>query len=110
MSTTTKVLTGKFALTNNFVNFGGYDLARDCAEARREHLELYAHLKGISSDRVKSAVNQKIEKLELNQATQGLSEGNKRKLSTAIALIGSFRIFFLDEPVTGVDTSSRRNM
>ncbi|CAH0489877.1 unnamed protein product [Peronospora farinosa] len=92
MSTTTKVLTGKIALTNGFVTFKGYDLARDCAEALEKHLELYAHLKGISSDRVKSADNQKIEKLELNQATQGLSEGNKRKN------INSYRIdwLFLD--------------
>ncbi|RQM09368.1 hypothetical protein DD237_007503 [Peronospora effusa] len=30
-----------------------------------EQLELYAHLKGISSNRVKSATNQKIEKVEL---------------------------------------------
>ena len=42
--------------------------------------------------------------------TQGLSGGNKRKLSTAIALIGSLRIIFLDEPSTGVDISSRRKM
>ncbi|CAI5727248.1 unnamed protein product [Peronospora destructor] len=79
-----------------------------------EQLELYAQLKGIPSDRVKRAVDQKIEELDLveyrTKLTQRLSGGNKRKVSAAIALIGSPRIIFLDEPSTGVDPSSRRKM
>ena len=38
------------------------------------------------------------------------SGGNKRKLSTAIALIAQPRIIFLDEPTSGVDPVSRRNL
>merc|ERR1711865_1267268 len=38
------------------------------------------------------------------------SGGNKRKLSVAIALIGSPRIIFLDEPSTGMDPEARRFM
>jgi energy-coupling factor transporter ATP-binding protein EcfA2 len=38
------------------------------------------------------------------------SGGNKRKLSTAIALIGDPPIIFLDEPSTGMDPASRRKM
>jgi len=34
--------------------------------------------------------------------------GNKRKLSTAIALIGDPPIVFLDEPTTGMDPGARR--
>ncbi|CAI5727244.1 unnamed protein product [Peronospora destructor] len=105
-STTMKVLTGEIAPTNGFVTLGGYDLA--------QQLELYAQLKGIPSDRVKRAVDQKIEELDLveyrTKLTQRLSGGNKRKVSAAIALIGSPRIIFLDEPSTGVDPSSRRKM
>ncbi|GMF17211.1 unnamed protein product [Phytophthora lilii] len=39
-----------------------------------------------------------------------LSGGNKRKLSVAIAMIGSPKILFLDEPSTGMDPVSRRFM
>ena len=36
------------------------------------------------------------------------SGGNKRKLSTAIALVGNPPIVLLDEPTTGMDPATRR--
>lgn len=36
------------------------------------------------------------------------SGGNKRKLSTAIALVGDPPILLLDEPTTGMDPTTRR--
>ena len=39
-----------------------------------------------------------------------LSGGNKRKLSVAVAMIGSPPIVFLDEPSTGMDPVARRFM
>jgi ABC-type multidrug transport system ATPase subunit len=38
------------------------------------------------------------------------SGGNKRKLSTAIALIGDPQFVFLDEPTTGMDPAARRQL
>ena len=38
------------------------------------------------------------------------SGGNKRKLSTAVALIGEAPVIFLDEPSTGLDPVARRHL
>ena len=37
-----------------------------------------------------------------------LSGGNRRKLSTAVALIGNPKVVLLDEPSTGIDVGARR--
>ena len=38
------------------------------------------------------------------------SGGNKRKVSTAIALIGNPDVIFLDEPTSGMDPGARRQL
>lgn len=80
----------------------------------KEQLQLYARIKGIPEAFVNTAVEEQIQELGLtkyrDKLTRGLSGGNKRKVSTAIALLGRPRVVFLDEPSTGVDPSSRRKM
>jgi len=39
-----------------------------------------------------------------------LSGGLKRRLSVAVALVGNPRVIFLDEPTTGLDPDSRRQL
>lgn len=45
-----------------------------------------------------------------HKRVSNLSGGMKRKLSISIAFIGGSRLVVLDEPTTGVDPCSRRNI
>jgi ATP-binding cassette subfamily A (ABC1) protein 3 len=57
-------------------------------------------------------VDKLIEQLTLGKhaakEAKNLSGGNRRKLSTGIALIGNPSVIFLDEPTTGMDPVARR--
>ncbi|XP_043460752.1 phospholipid-transporting ATPase ABCA1-like [Leptopilina heterotoma] len=79
-----------------------------------DHLELFALLRGVPRDQVKSEVDKWIKRLKLNlcanQPSGTYSGGNKRRLSIAIALIGNPNLVLMDEPTTGVDPAARRYM
>uniref|UniRef100_A0AAQ5X5J9 P-type phospholipid transporter n=1 Tax=Amphiprion ocellaris TaxID=80972 RepID=A0AAQ5X5J9_AMPOC len=78
----------------------------------REHLELYARLRGVPEESVTKVAQWGVKKLGLVQYAEqeagGYSGGNKRKLSTAISLIGAPPVIFLDEPTTGMDPKAKR--
>ncbi|XP_058870789.1 phospholipid-transporting ATPase ABCA1-like isoform X2 [Acipenser ruthenus] len=78
----------------------------------REHLEFYARLRGLQEEDVSKVALWGIRKLGLVQYAERpagkYSGGNKRKLSTAISLIGAPPVVFLDEPTTGMDPKARR--
>jgi ATP-binding cassette, subfamily A (ABC1), member 3 len=80
----------------------------------REHLELFAAIKGIPTNKIKKLVDDKLDELNLrkfeNVQAGTYSGGNKRKLSVAMALIGNPPIIFLDEPSSGMDPEARRFM
>jgi ATP-binding cassette, subfamily A (ABC1), member 3 len=80
----------------------------------REHLQLYARIKGICEVDIPRVVDSKIAEMGLteyaNRPAGTYSGGNKRKLSVAIAMIGEPSIVFLDEPSTGMDPVARRFM
>jgi ATP-binding cassette, subfamily A (ABC1), member 3 len=81
----------------------------------REHVQLYAAIKGVPAADVEAAVNSKLAEVGLsdfdsNRLSQGYSGGMKRKLSVACATIGQPQIVFLDEPSTGMDPVARRDM
>lgn len=73
----------------------------------KEHLMLYAAIKGIPVKMREELVQKKLIEMDLkkfeNVCAGTYSGGNKRKLSVAIAMLGNPPIVFLDEPSTGMD-------
>ncbi|KAG8555624.1 hypothetical protein GDO81_017765, partial [Engystomops pustulosus] len=129
-TTTFKMLTGDIEVTSGDATVAGYSILNDIADVHqnmgycpqfdaidelltgREHLQLYARLRGVPEEEVDMVAEWGIEKLGLkkyaDQSAGTYSGGNKRKLSTAIALIGCPPVVLLDEPTTGMDPQSRR--
>uniref|UniRef100_A0A6Q2WRL3 ATP-binding cassette sub-family A member 2 n=1 Tax=Esox lucius TaxID=8010 RepID=A0A6Q2WRL3_ESOLU len=129
-TTTFKMLTGDESTTGGEAFIGGNSILRELLRVQqsigycpqfdalfedltaREHLELYTRLRGIpwkDEDRVVSWALDKLELTKYADKPAGTySGGNKRKLSTAIALIGYPSLIFLDEPTTGMDPKARR--
>lgn len=79
-----------------------------------EHLYFYARIRGISKRDISQVVNYLLKKLQLNYHRNNTSEsyscGTRRKLSTALALIGNPQILLLDEPSSGMDPRSKRHL
>ncbi|KAI4820391.1 hypothetical protein KUCAC02_028371 [Chaenocephalus aceratus] len=121
-TTTFKMLTGDESTTGGeaFINGNRSQSIGYCPQfdalfddlTAREHLELYTRLRGIPWKDQERVVQWALEKLELSKYADKpagtYSGGNKRKLSTAIALIGYPSLIFLDEPTTGMDPKARR--
>lgn len=80
----------------------------------RETLEIFALIRGIPrSDIVETIDKVSSEfgfKKHLDKKTKILSGGNKRKLSTAVALLGDPLVIFLDEPSSGMDPGAKRRL
>jgi ABC-type multidrug transport system ATPase subunit len=80
----------------------------------REHLELFAALRGMPEESIEQHVNERIQDVNLvkaqNVESGTYSGGMKRRLSIAIALLGDPQIVYLDEPTTGMDPVTRRDV
>ncbi|CAG7823081.1 unnamed protein product [Allacma fusca] len=79
-----------------------------------EILELYGRLRGMTYKETIKGSKELIDMLGLTRYARRCcgtySGGNKRKLSTAIALIGDPDVVFLDEPTSGMDPGARRQL
>ena len=80
----------------------------------REHIELYAGIKGVSKLEVDRVVERQLSAVYLTSVVDApvktYSGGMKRRLSLVIATIGDPKILFLDEPTTGMDPVNRRHV
>ena len=78
----------------------------------REHLALYATLRGVPKARIPSLVSSYFTGLRIEEHAdkyaKDCSGGTKRKLSYAMSMLGAPKIVLLDEPSTGMDPQSKR--
>ncbi|XP_034369621.1 phospholipid-transporting ATPase ABCA3-like [Arvicanthis niloticus] len=129
-TTTFKILTGEEIATSGDVFIEGYSITRNILKVRskigycpqfdalldymtsREILTMYARVWGVPENNIKPYVDNLLKMLYLKPQAEKfiytLSGGNKRRLSTAIAIMGNSSVVFLDEPSTGMDPLARR--
>ena len=81
-----------------------------------EHMLFYGRLKGLKNSELQQAAEDALKAVNLFHGgvsklqVKKYSGGMKRRLSVAISFIGSPRVVYLDEPSTGLDPASRRNL
>uniref|UniRef100_A0A8D0H9C9 ABC transporter domain-containing protein n=1 Tax=Sphenodon punctatus TaxID=8508 RepID=A0A8D0H9C9_SPHPU len=126
-STTINMITGDTTLTagqvtasepgENTIGFLGY-----CPQENplwpnltvKEHLEIYAAVKGLRKEDATIIINRIAKALELQKhlkkATKRLSAGITRKLCFALSVLGNPKIMLFDEPTTGMDPKGQRRV
>ena len=128
-STLIRMMTTLIPVTSGRAIVGGHDVAREPDAVRQiigvipqaltsdidltveENLSIYAKLYGISRAQRKQNIDELLEAVDLTKwrgaQTKTLSGGMRRRLEIARGLVHNPRIFFLDEPTTGLDPVSR---
>jgi ABC-2 type transport system ATP-binding protein len=131
-STTIKILTTLALPTSGRATVGGVDVVSQAAEVRRvagvalqevgidplmksmELLVLQGRLFGASKSEATARAKELLELVNLSEAAGRragtYSGGMRRRLDLAMALVHQPRVLFLDEPTTGLDPASRRDV
>lgn len=80
----------------------------------RDHLIFFGRLRGLNFKEAKLESRELLSKVRLTQSkhkpAKTLSRGMKRRLCLACAVIGNTKLVILDEPSSGLDPESRRDL
>ncbi|XP_032184445.1 ATP-binding cassette sub-family A member 3-like isoform X1 [Mustela erminea] len=128
-TTTFKILTGEETVTSGDVFIEHFSITKSLPKVKsrvgycpqydalleymtgREIMIMCARLWGVSEPQIQLYVNRWLSSMQLEAHADKLirtySGGTKRRLSTAIALMGKTSVILLDEPSTGMDPVAR---
>jgi ABC-2 type transport system ATP-binding protein len=131
-STTIKILTTLALPTSGWAKVGGFDIVSQATDVRRvagvalqdigidplmksmELLVLQGRLFGANKSEATTRARELLELVQLSDAADRrvgtYSGGMRRRLDLALALVHQPKVLFLDEPTTGLDPVSRRDV
>lgn len=92
----------------------GQDAAVDPLLSGRDNLILFARLRGMRRAQARARADELIEQFDLTKAADRpvytYSGGMRRRVDIAVAIVVAPKVLFLDEPTTGLDPRSRREV